>query len=377
MKYLNKHTGSLVHTFVWQLRKSRSRLRQRGKHKPGCNETEELAHMQRRLQEWEKGIPIQFWPAVDALIAERMGVGLAEGQYWSWGGTEDGYTEALHRFQDRGNLALSGRTTTRCHTEPEIRQITSFRRMGRRSWYTVHQQLRNWQGGRREEIAPKELRCSFVKGIENIVPGSKPRPQTRVREGGGASDKELREYSLFAQYVARIEQMPREPQEGSTEYRPLTRMDFEKLSRRRQVIELQRTGMLVEKGEEAIKFYIKTDKKTYPSTHVDMAVPGITPRTLSTSELLYHQYKLEDKIRRLYQRLRELRREARHCMRHKQQTGGDTMDGKYISGGVARVRYTYDTRHSINQNAKLITEIKTQIKARLKAHKDNGGLKHR
>ena len=27
MEYLNKHTGSLVHTFVWQLRKSRSRLR--------------------------------------------------------------------------------------------------------------------------------------------------------------------------------------------------------------------------------------------------------------------------------------------------------------------------------------------------------------
>ena len=111
--------------------------------------------------------------------------------------------------------------------------------------------------------------------------------------------------------------MPREPQEGSTEYKPLMRMDFEKLSRRRQVLELQRMGMLVENGEEAVKFYIKTDEKTYPSTHVDTTVPVITPRTLSTSELLYHQSKMEDKIRRLYQRLRELRREARHCMRRK------------------------------------------------------------
>ena len=53
------------------------------------------------------------------------------------------------------------------------------------------------------------------------------------------------------------------------------------------------------------------------------------------------------------------------------------MDGKYILGGVARVLYTYDTRHSINRHAKLLTEIKMQIKARLKAHKDNGGLRHR
>ena len=43
--------------------------------------------------------------------------------------------------------------------------------------------------------------------------------------------------------------MPRELQEGSTEYTPLMQMDFEKLSRRRQVLELQRTGMLVENSE--------------------------------------------------------------------------------------------------------------------------------
>ena len=39
------------------------------------------------------------------------------------------------------------------------------------------------------------------------------------------------------------------------------RMDFEKLSRWSQVLELQRTGMLAENGEKAVKFYIKTDEK--------------------------------------------------------------------------------------------------------------------
>ena len=93
--------------------------------------------------------------------------------------------------------------------------------------------------------------------------------------------------------------MPREQQEGSTEYKTLMRMGSEKQSRWRQVLELQRTGMLVENGKEAVKFYIKTDEKTYPSTHVDTTVTVITPRTLSTSELLYHQFKPEDNIRRL------------------------------------------------------------------------------
>ena len=52
-------------------------------------------------------------------------------------------------------------------------------------------------------------------------------------------------YYFFAQYVVRIEQISRELSEGSTEYKPLMRMDFEKLSQRRQVKKLQRTGMTV------------------------------------------------------------------------------------------------------------------------------------
>ena len=49
--------------------------------------------------------------------------------------------------------------------------------------------------------------------------------------------------------------MPTEPQEGYTEYKPLMRLDFEKLSRRCQVLELQRTGILVDNGDDAVKFY--------------------------------------------------------------------------------------------------------------------------
>ena len=63
-------------------------------------------------------------------------------------------------------------------------------------------------------------------------------------------------------------------------------------------------------------------------------------------------------------------------MWHKLREGGLSLDGKSISGGVARVRYTYDTRQSINKHLKLLMEIKAQTKVKLKAHKDNVGLRY-
>ena len=112
------------------------------------------------------------------------------------------------------------------------------------------------------------------------------------------------------------------------------RMDCEKLSRLHQVLGLQRTGMMIDNGEKAITFYIRAEEKVYPSTQVDMEVPSIMLRSLTTADLIYYQYKLEDKIRWLYQRLRELQREARHFMRHKLHDGVQHLDGKYITGGV-------------------------------------------
>ena len=66
--------------------------------------------------------------------------------------------------------------------------------------------------------------------------------------------------------------MPREQQDGHVEYKPLMRMDFDKLSRRRQVLESQKLGMAIENGDEAVKFFIKSDETTNPTTHVDNAI---------------------------------------------------------------------------------------------------------
>ena len=60
MEYLNKHSGTVLRTLVGQLRAGRSRLRQRAKTREGSSETTELEHRRRRLQEWAKGIPINY-----------------------------------------------------------------------------------------------------------------------------------------------------------------------------------------------------------------------------------------------------------------------------------------------------------------------------
>ena len=91
---------------------------------------------------------------------------------------------------------------------------------------------------------------------------------------------------------------------------------------------LQRTSMTGDNGEEATKFNIKKDEMLYPSSHIETNLSAIAPRSLPTAELLLHQYKLEDKIRRLYQRLQELRGEARNCMQRSQYEGGCMLNGK-------------------------------------------------
>ena len=66
------------------------------------------------------------------------------------------------------------------------------------------------------------------------------------------------------------------------------RFDFDKLSRRRQVLELQKIGIKIDTGDEVVKFYIKTDEAMYPTMHVNDEVPAINPRSLSMEDLLYH-----------------------------------------------------------------------------------------
>ena len=221
----------------------------------------------RRIREREERIPAPFRMATDALIADRLGIRVREGYHWEWGSADAGYTEVLQRLHDRNKPIQAEKCTPHQHKTPDMtRRSVQFWKMRRGSWYIIHNPLHNWSaGGRRGDTSTNnELRNTFIAGFVALMPKCTPRPLTHVHEGRGAKDQELREYSLFAQYVARIEKMSRETQEGHTEYSPLVRLDFDKLSRRCQVLELQRTGMLVDNGEEAKKFYIKTDEKTYP-----------------------------------------------------------------------------------------------------------------
>ena len=48
----------------------------------------------------------------------------------------------------------------------------------------------------------------------------------------------------------------------------------------------------MENGEEAVKFFVKSDKTTYPTTHVDNAIPNINPRTMTMADLLIINKKL-------------------------------------------------------------------------------------
>ena len=73
-------------------------------------------------------------------------------------------------------------------------------------------------------------------------------------------------------------------------------MDFIKLSRRRQVLELQKLGMAIENGDEAVKVFVKSDETTYPTMHVDNAIPVLNPRTMTVANLIYHQYKIENRF---------------------------------------------------------------------------------
>ena len=91
---------------------------------------------------------------------------------------------------------------------------------------------------------------------------------------------------------------------------------------------------------------------------------------MSTADLLYHQYKIEDKIRRQYKRLRDLRRDASHCMRRRRRELTHQLEGRDISGGVARTRNIYDIQRAIARHGTLLEEIKRQMKAKFKLHKD-------
>ena len=107
------------------------------------------------------------------------------------------------------------------------------------------------------------------------------RLRASTRAGGYSSEEE--EYSLFAQYVARVEQLPREQKPGHTLYQQLQRLDFDKMSRKRQMMELEKIGLALDSTAEAYKLYIRSDDIMYPSTHTKYEVHYIRPKNLKTA----------------------------------------------------------------------------------------------
>ena len=83
--------------------------------------------------------------------------------------------------------------------------------------------------------------------------------------------------------------MPREQQYGHGEYSPFMRMDFDKRIRRRQVPKLKNINIAIENREEAVKYFIKSYERMYPTTHGDDTTPVRNPRTMTTADLLFHQ----------------------------------------------------------------------------------------
>ena len=136
-----------------------------------------------------------------------------------------------------------------------------------------------------------------------------------VRTERGGAPAEEADYSLFTQYVARIEQLPKKAMPGGTSYTPLQRLDFDKMSRKRQMMELERIGLALDSTDAAYKLYIKPDESMYSSTHTTLAVPVLHLKSMSTADLLHHQYHMTEKIKRLAKTRREGRQEARVAVR--------------------------------------------------------------
>ena len=113
--------------------------------------------------------------------------------------------------------------------------------------------------------------------------------KTRRTERGGAPTEDV-DYSLFTQYVARIEQLPKKAMPGGTSYIPLQRLDFDKMSRKRQMMELERIGLALDSTDAAYKLYIKPDESMYSSTYTTLAVPVLHLKNMATADLLHHQY---------------------------------------------------------------------------------------
>ena len=240
--------------------------------------------------------------------------------------------------------------------------IAEYRRLLRRR--------RQWQ--RTEEIKGELRKMQGALGYEDArrITGRK------VQKGGGRSEKDETEYSLFRQYMARLDQLPGNMREGHVEYKPVPRADFDKWSRKRQLLELKKLGMDTESADDIKNFFVKRDDDMYPTTHTTLEMPKIAIKQSTTADILHHQYHMKRKIQRLYGILRELRKEGRKALRRRIREVGETQSGQLLSQGVSRTRQIYDTNRSIKAHCNLYQDLETEIKVRVKKHRINPIVKY-
>ena len=178
--------------------------------------------------------------------------------------------------------------------------------------------------------------------------------------------------SLYAQYVAMVEQLPTEQEPGFRENKRIARVDFDRWSQKRKLQELQSIGIAVDNSEEATKLFVRSDEGIYPQTHTDVKLPDITPKTLNMADLLHHQHHMTNKLSRLRVRLRELKWEGRMMLQTRRREMAKVNDARFLSQGVGRTRMIYEAHRAIRKHEKLLGDIEKTMKVRIKGfQRDN------
>ena len=195
-----------------------------------------------------------------------------------------------------------------------------------------------------------------------------PPPHSLATEDGGGGTEDVP--SLYAQYVARTEQLSREPKEGYKEYTKRLRPEFDKWSRKRQIWEIKQLGTAIESTDDAIRLYIRDDDQ-YPKGKAMLPLPTIAPASLKTADLLHHKSHVELKIKALHKQVRELRREARMQLRDRRRRLHKDDSARHMVSGIDRITRIYDTHMALRKHCQLLLTIDSQIKTRLRMHRND------
>ena len=193
----------------------------------------------------------------------------------------------------------------------------------------------------------------------------------KVRMGGGQDKEE----SLFMQYVARLEQLPREETLGHTLYEPKHRTEFEKLSRKRQLLEIGKLGVKLDSMDSATKLFVRDDRQ-YSTIYTPYEVPAIFPVSMTTADILHHRYHLTAKVDRLRKLRRESKREATIALRRRRRAQEARTDGRDWSIGAQRAKNIYLINRSLVEHNKLLQQLQVQLRKRMQSHNKTLGSRY-